>query len=254
MHNLETTISGGHLSGGHLIAGQFGPITFGPWGIECSDQTGFVTLTDAVRNAQQNGDVWHLPSGRIKVDVSTNRLPDPANAIRVLAQFTALDDVALQDAVVRFVFTQNGIDHADIAHQKFRHVNSDKYRLFAVSHATLVGQMGERITVTLDHASTAGRFRPMMYVRDRDDQWIIHARLLPIDPVDHVWLRWANRFFTLSAPGGLAKAIWSVGFLRKFLWRLRERMGRHCPEIQAVPLNILERGQSLRMEVTCTFR
>lgn len=234
-----------------LIHGQFGAIRFGRWGIECSDRQSFVTLTDRPRNVTCRNGVWQLSQGRLHIALSTEQSAPDRVSIR--ADFTALADTALQDAVVRLVFDRHGIAHGIIGGKRLCHRNSDKYRLFPVSRATLVGRAGEHITITLDRADGAGRFAPYLYLRDRDDHWICHARLLPTGQVDQVWLRWANRFFTCSAPDALSRRLWQIAPLRDTLWRLRERKGRRWPEIQAVPLNILKKGHSLSLEVTCHF-
>lgn len=247
MKKLTTTITDNRL-----VCGQYGDIHFGPWGLECSDQQSFVTVTDKARNAKQIGDIWHLSGGRLRIKHETHQ-PTP-NAIQMRLCIHALDDILLQDAVIRLIFDKSAIQHGRIAGKTFHHTNSDKYRLYPTKLVELVGLGGTMISVTLDQADGAQRLEPYMYLRDRDDHWIIHARLLPSDPVDLVWLRWANRLFTLSAPGALSRVLWRIPPVKKLIWRLRERMGRHCPEIQAVPLNRLKAGQSLTMEVTCHFR
>ena len=234
-----------------LIRGQYGDIHFGPWGLECSDRHSFVTLTDQSRNAVRHGDTWHLSGGRLQITYTTDQTS--ANQIRLRLSVKARDDILLQDAVIRLVFDKNPVKHSIIVNQLVHHTNSDKYRLYPAKDVKLIGHDGANITVTLDQADGAGRFDPYMYLRDRDDHWIIHARLLPRDPVDQVWLRWANRLFTLSAPDSLSRSLWRIPPVKKLLWRLRERMGRHCPELQAVPLNELKSGQSLVLEVTCHF-
>ncbi|MFV1850619.1 MAG: hypothetical protein ACMZ66_07920 [Thalassospira sp.] len=235
-----------------LMDGHFGDIHFGAWGIECSDRNSFVTLTDTSRKAFFKDGVWHLASGRLKIELKTAQTS--ASTLTIKAAFTALDDIALQDAVIRTVFDKSNIKHGIIADQTIPHTNSDKYRLHKTDHAKLVSKGGHVVTVHLRKPDGTGRFEPYLYLRDRDDHWIIHARMLPIDPVDHVWLRWANRLFTASAPNAIARLLWKCKPTQKLLWRLRERLGRSCPEIQAVPLNILKSGQSLSMEVTCHFR
>lgn len=234
-----------------LVTGQYGDIRFGPWGFECSDRRSFLTLTDQCRNAHQNGDYWRLAEGDWALDYHA-RQTDP-NTLHIRATLTALRDGLLQDAVIRLVFDKSAIQTGEIAGRIFRHTNSDRYRLYPVHTAQLTGTDGTVLSVTLDRHDGAGRFAPYMYLRDQGDHWIIHARLLPVDPVDYVWLRWANRFFTLSAPHWFAHLVWKCPGGKALFWRLRERLGRHCPEIQAVPLNNIKSGQSLLLEVTCRF-
>ncbi len=236
----------------HLLEGHFGDIRFGAWGIECSDRHSFVTLTDVPRSAFFKDGVWHLASGRLKIELKTAQTSP--NTLTIKAAFIALDDIALQDAVIRTVFDKFNIEHSIIADQTIPHTNSDKYRLHKTDHAKLVSKGGHVVTVRLTKSDGMGRFHPYLYLRDRDDRWIIHARMLPINPVDQVWVRWAHRFFTASAADPIARLIWKFKPTRNLLWRLRERLGRSCPEIQAVPLNILKSGQSLSMEVTCHFQ
>lgn len=238
-----------------LISGHFGAITFGMWGIEFSDRYSFATLTDTPRNACLADDVWQLRQGRWKTRLHTAQT-SPAT-LTASAQFTALDHAPLQDAVLRMVFDKHSIAHGAIAGKTYRHRNSDTYRLYPIHKARdvrLFGTDGHKIIITLDACDGVGRFAPYLYLRDRGDHWIVHARLLPTNPVDQVWLRWANRFFTLSAPDPVARALWDMPGGQKLLWRLRERLGRHCPEIQAVPLNTVLAGQTLSLGVTCRFR
>ncbi|PKR55983.1 hypothetical protein [Thalassospira marina] len=234
-----------------LISGQYGPVTFGPWGVEASDRHSFLTLDDNSRDITQTGQDYQFRQGLWHLDYQTAFDPDD-QSLCIRARFTARVASPLQDAVIRLVFDKSSIDHGIIAGKCIRHTNSDKYRLHPVPNVTL--QAGShRITVTLDHADGAGRFSPFMYLRDRDDHWIIHARLLPHAPIDDIWLRWANRFFTLSCPNALARTIWHLPGGKALFWRLREKWGRHAPEIQAVPLNIIPAGHSLALEVTCRF-
>lgn len=247
MTELKATIADNRLEYGH-----FGDIHFGAWGIECSDRHSFVTLTDTPRSAYFKDGVWHMASGRLKIELKT--VQTSPNTLTIKAAFTALANITLQDAVIRTVFDKSNIKHGFIADQTIPHTNSDKYRLRKTDHVKLVSKGGQVVTVRLTKSDGVGRFQPYLYLRDRDDHWIIHARMLPIEPVDQVWLRWANRFFTASAPDAIARLLWKFKPTQKLLWRLRERLGRSCPEIQAVPLNILKSGQSLSMEVTCHFQ
>ncbi|WP_339780028.1 hypothetical protein [uncultured Thalassospira sp.] len=235
-----------------LISGSFGTVTFGPWGVEASDRISFLTLDDHSRHVQHARSDVDFQNSRWQLEYQT-RHPQGSNAITLSARFTAITGGPLQDAVIRLVFDKSAIDHGIIAGQKVYHRDSDKYRLFPTRKVQLQTRDHHKIDVTLDHADGAGRFAPYMYLRDRDACWIIHARLLPTAPIDDIWLRWANRFFTLTCPQKLARLIWRFPGGKALLWRLRERWGRHAPEIQAVPLNILKPGQSLYLEVTCRF-
>ncbi len=239
------------IKNNRLVCGRYGAVTFGPWGFEASDRQSFLTLDDNSRHIRQNGPDYQFTNGCWQLDYQTH-IDHAQKTIRLCARFIARIDSPLQDAVIRLIFDKSAIDHGMIAQKTYHHKNSDKYRLHPVRDVHL--QAGEnRITVTLDHADGAGRFSPYMYLRDRDDHWIIHARLLPHAPIDDIWLRWANRFFTLSCPNALARMVWHLPGGRSLLWRLREKWGRPAPEIQAVPLNIVPAGQSLVLEVTCHF-
>ncbi|MFH1805429.1 MAG: hypothetical protein ABID63_11135 [Pseudomonadota bacterium] len=235
-----------------LLRGQYGPFGFGNWGFEASDRQSFLTLSETSRHVGRTEDVFEFAEGSWRLEYHTIHDPDH-NLIRITARLTALRDGILQDGVIRLVFDRNGIDSGTLAGRTYRHRNSGRYRLFATRHVALSGG-DHQIDITLDHADGAGRFDPYMYLRDEGDFWIVHARMLPSAPQDVIWLRWANRLFTVTAPEPVARFLWQNRTGKALLWRLRERWGRHAPEIQAVPLNILRRGQSLQMEVTCRFR
>ncbi|OSQ39753.1 hypothetical protein [Thalassospira mesophila] len=257
MPELTTQITDNRLISGsfgpvHFGTNDFGPVNFGPWGFEASDRVSFLTLDDNSRHVNHAGTDINFKNSRWRLEYQT-RPSQKDTAITISARFTALTGGPLQDAVIRLVFDKTAIDHGMIANQKYHHRNSDKYRLFPTRQVQLHTRDDRKIDVTLDHAEGAGRFAPYMYLRDRDESWIIHARLLPIAPIDDIWLRWANRLFTLTCPQKLARLIWKAPGGKAILWRLREKWGRHAPEIQAVPLNILKPGQSLYLEVTCRF-
>ena len=241
-----------HIVDNQLISGSFGPVQFGPWGFEASDRVSFFTLDNNSRHITRAGQDVIFQNSRWRLDYET-RQSQQHGSITLSARFTALTGGPIQDAVVRLVFDKTAIHHGIIANRKFLHHNSDKYRLFPTRKVQLFTHDHHHIDVTLDHAEGTGRFAPYMYLRDRDDCWIIHARLLPAEPIDDIWLRWANRFFTLSCPSKLARLVWKTPGGKAIFWRLREKWGHRAPEIQAVPLNILKPGQSLYLEVTCRF-
>jgi hypothetical protein len=250
------TVLQADIRDGRLIQGQFGSIQFGPWGFEASDRVSFLTTSEQSRHVEvlEHPNRFLFAEGKWALEYQT-RQESHEPTLRINAQFTALRDGLLQDAVIHLVFDKSAFAYGEIANRRINHRNRDKYRLYPVNHVRLCGAE-HSVDISLDHSEGTGRFTPYMYLRDRGDHWIVHARLLPDvkRDIDIVWLRWANRFFTLSAPDRLAKLLWQMPGGKAVLWRTREKLGRLCPEVQAVPLNRLSAGQTLELGVSCRFR
>jgi hypothetical protein len=89
-----------------------------------------------------------------------------------------------------------------------------------------------------------------MYLRDEPGFWIVHARLIPKEPCDLYWIRWANRFGTLSLNDLWSRRLLRTKWLKDGLWYLSERRGGR-PALQAQGLAVLNPGDCLELQAEC---
>ena len=169
------------------------------------------------------------------------------HSIKISQRLTCLDSSLFQDFVMRFCFSKKSFDQALIAGKVIRHVNSNVWHQYPVTEVIL-----QNVTTVLSikvlGADTAGKFKQEMYVRDEPDHWIVHARMIPIEPYALYWIRWANRFFRLSLGARFSSLLLMVTPLKKILWYLGERKGGK-PNLQAQGLARLKEGEVLSFDV-----
>lgn len=167
--------------------------------------------------------------------------------IKMTQRLTCLDKSLFQDFVMRFCFSKASFDLARIAGKTIRHNNSNIWHQYPVKEVILENELSQ-LSVKVAGAETAGKFRQEMYVRDEPDHWIVHARMVPVEPYALYWIRWSNRLFRLSLGARVSSLLLSIGPLRRALWYLGERKGGR-PNFQAQGLACLARGEELSLEV-----
>jgi hypothetical protein len=167
--------------------------------------------------------------------------------IKMSQRLTCLENSLFQDFVMRFCFSKESFDQAQIAGRVIRHVNSNVWHQYAVKEVVLENELVQ-LSVRLLGAETAGKFRQEMYVRDEPNHWIVHARMIPVEPYALYWIRWANRFFRLSLGARISSLLLMITPLKRMLWYLGERKGGK-PNLQAQGLARLNKGEVLSFDV-----
>ena len=148
---------------------------------------------------------------------------------------------------MRFCFSKESFDYAEIAGRRIRHTNSNVWHQYPVTEVILQNKDTRLSVKVVGVVESAGKFKQEMYVRDEPDHWIVHARLMPIEPYALYWIRWSNRFFRLSFGAHFSSLLLSIPPLKKMLWYLAERNGG-SPNIQAQGLACLTNGDVLSLD------
>lgn len=237
-----------------------------PWGVETADSWGFFSLENGIgyRNLvscekfQHNS---HVSSASLRVEMpegnwellTCDKLQK--NSIERYVHLKTLSDSWFMDFVMRFRFQKKFFNYAEIAGLKIEHQNSNIYHQFQVNEATLVGnkyRMKLNIIETLYEQS----FACYLYVRDYNDEWVVHVRLLPTQNHKMI-IKLCNKWTkTKPLPLLISDEILRKNWLRKKLLYRSERnpyqnkvMRLICPN--AFPLVNLKPEQELMIKAEC---
>lgn len=236
-----------------------GNITGDQWGPETADRGSFFTLTDLPRGCRVKPiSLSSIPGGftkRVETEMAEGHwfldltVRHEGSKIRVQQDLSCLADSVFQDFVVRFKFHRNSFEIATINGHCIEHRNRNIWHQYAARNAVLRGPHGTA-QVSSRNSMTCGKFISCIYVRDEPGFWIVHVRLIPSEPCDLYWIRWANRFFTVSLGDYWSRQILHWEWLKRKLWYLAERKGGR-PALQAQGLTRLARGQKIGLEAEC---
>lgn len=233
-----------------------------PFGIEFADSHSFFSLTgegwgcevEDVSSERSSNSVSticniRLHSGYFRLEY-TDSFDEKQNHIIRNAKLTALEDSYLLDFVIRYRFVENAFDAAYIDTHTVTHIHKNIYHQYPTD-TVLLGNQHYRMQIQrLSYQGTG--FRPVSYVRDAKEGWIVHMRLLP--NVASKWIvkynaRWYDRAlpqllsFPLRMPGIRERiAYWAE---RKPHQLRRRTISRY---ISAYPLFHLKKGQQVSME------
>ncbi len=236
-----------------------------PWGIETADSSAFFSLEKDVgyryKTLQQS--IHHgthtfcadiktkMREGQWHLQVS-DKITDAHNIIR-RAEAVCLEDSYFMDFVMRFRFKKKFIKHAEIADKKIIHNNTNVYNQYPVNKVVLQGS-DYKIKIDITNSTVPEKMKPFMYVRDADDEWVVHVRMLPEDwdkEIIKVCNRWAQ---TRPLPLWMSRVILNIPSLKKHLWYRNEVNPYKNPVLKRMNLNAfpmvkLLKGDCLMWEV-----
>lgn len=235
-----------------------------PWGAETADEWSFFSLEKGVGYRHQrlnerlewdeknnNGNIeCQMRQGHFRLQFEDRLLND--EVLRSLSLET-LESTVLMDFVLRFRFKKEFFPKALIAGNTFEHINSNVYHQFAVSEASLFG-LDQKITIRIDEAIFPSSFKPHLYVRDRGDEWIIHARMIPVKH-DRERIKICNALFMTSPiPRWLGNFLLRSNTIRNQLWYRGERAPYATSffrwlNLNAFPFCTLPKGEKLSWKV-----
>lgn len=253
-------VSALYISGKNLIF---------PWGIETADFSSFFSLENGVgyryssiRDVLDFDDthfrreiVCDMRHGKWSLECE-DRIVSEFRIARA-AKITAIEDSFLMDFVVRFRIRKKYVTRAMIAGRSFVHAGTNIYYQYPTREAFLDTSFG-RVRIGIEEFDGAGRFSPFMYVRDRGEEWIIHARLLP-DPPTHTTIKLCNSFFkTRPIPQWMTEEILKSKSIRDALWYRGERRPYASRALRwlnpcAFGLSMLPKGSSLELKCGLEF-
>lgn len=161
-----------------------------PWGIETADSWGFFSLEKNIgyRHFRTDKDTHReIKKSQLNLEVE---MPEGHWIMRVADQLTeksvirtvnlnTLKESWFMDFVMRFRFKKKYFDYAEIADKKIIHANSNVYHQYPVNEAWLKGKK-YNVHLQVQDLIHGDEFAPFLYVRDYQDEWIIHIRFLPL--------------------------------------------------------------------------
>lgn len=235
-----------------------------PWGVETADSWAFYSMEKNIGYRYQElaftrdlSDAKYTTSQHIKMKegewkLSTTDEIIDHSVIRT-AELVCVEDSILMDFVVRFRFKKKYFNQAMIADQKIPHTMSNVYHQYVTNEATLEGE-NLKLTVNIIGSETSGRFTPHLYVRDHQDEWVVHARMIPNSSDKDVIKLCSKYFATSPLPNIMTKSFLSFSNVKDYLWYHSE----HSPyknrlmkffSPNAFPMIRLKKGQSLKWRV-----
>jgi len=236
-----------------------------PWGMETADSSAFFSLEDGVGYRYQmiSREVDHtdqhyrgcyvvqMVEGKWKLNIEDKILSE--HSLHRTAKLLCLEDSHFMDFVMRFRFKKSYFPFAMIDGKKFQHANTNIYYQYPVREASLEGEKYQ-ITLNVEEVQCPESLSPYMYVRDHEDEWVVHARMLPVNwdkEVVKLCNPWAK---TRPLPQVLSNFLLAVPAIKKSLWYRGEKkpftnriMRRINP--LACPIVKLKQGEELLWKV-----
>jgi hypothetical protein len=222
--------------------------------------TFFSSEDEGVGYASREGFRWvHTPRGNswemtslvryddAFVDVKETGHLEGAAGHRSLV-ISAREDSFLMDAVLRFVIPLEKIEHVQVGSVTVRHRRANRYHQTAMCPVVFRTRSGRTVTFTPRCSSVPPGMEPLVYVRDEQDRWVFHVRLLAVRPA-RTLLKGCHRLFNKPFPK------WAQRFASRFprliarTLYLRERVSQRIP-FQANGAVLVERGSSFTLEVS----
>lgn len=205
-----------------------------PWGFETADSSAFFSLEEGVgyrysldKDEYFSNDfvskaniVTNMQEGRWELSVN-DRIDSENTVIRKVEAIT-LEDTIFMDFVMRFRFKKDIVEYAKIADKILYHQNTNIYNQYPVDSVLLkCKKFNIKITI-LDKQVPIG-LEPVIYVRDRNDEWVVHVRMIPRQwdkEVIKICTKWAQ---TRPIPQILSKYLLSFRIIRDALWYRGEK-------------------------------
>ena len=238
-----------------------------PWGMETADSDAFFSLDTSVgyrydilahaHNADEkvNENLFQVKMKEGQWQLKCQDKITTEDCIERSAELTALDDTVLMDFVLRFRFLKDNFSQAMIDDKIINHENSNRYHQYSVREVKLLGALGS-VCISIDEQICTQNFLPQMYVRDRGDEWIIHARMMPVKPHKTVIKLCSRWFRTKALPQFLTNVLLSSGLIRDQLLYRNERnpytaLVARFFNPNAFHMGLLKKGEKLKWKVKC---
>lgn len=235
-----------------------------PWGIETADSSSFFSLEDGVGWRYEIVEEDYCQGlGSYKYTVVSQMLEGrwklqgedwiENNKIYRIAVLEAETDVFLLDFVLRYRFNKEFFSKACIAGKNITHKNSNVYYQYATDELSLFGEKMD-IILRVNEAETTNKMRPELYVRDFNDEWVVHARMLPTYPEKKV-IKLCNSWYdTKPLPKKLNDLLCNNDIIYEYLKYHNERTPyKHFISQKinpnAFPLICLKKGEKLKWKV-----
>lgn len=201
-----------------------------PWGFETADSSAFFSLeknvgyrynilkeTSASNSETNNGEiVVKMREGKWKL-IHEDKIINN-NTIHRKYDLKCLEDSFFMDYVTRFRFKKEFFKKALIDDKTFFHENTNIYHQYPVDEVKLFGKKNYDVVIKTIKSSVPEGMKSFMYVRDREDEWIVHSRMLPIR-FDKNVIKLCNEWFkTRPIPNIFTKIVLKNKKWKNNLW------------------------------------
>lgn len=237
-----------------------------PFGIETSDTYSFFSLESTVGYRYKEIDskskysnlcyeyekIIDMHDGKWKLNgveqIRENKLIRTVNVI-------CLEDSYFIDFVMRFRVKKEFFDLAHIDGKQIPHRCTNIYYQYPVDNVSLTGKY--RVDIRVMDCIVPVKMFPYMYVRDHEDEWVIHARMVPQD-CDRKVIKLCNSFCkTKPIPQWMTDILCSNNRIYEYLKYHNERtpytnriIRRISPN--AFPLVLVKKGEELSWTIEMT--
>jgi len=205
-----------------------------PWGFETADSSAFYSLEDGfgyrykiLNQSIEFSDkhykaeiVTKMKEGKWKLKI--NDYIENENIINRYVEAITLEDSYFMDFVMRFRFKKEFIRFAKIADNVIYHKNTNIYYQYPVKEVFLKGKEFD-IKISIIDKIVPKKMKPVMYVRDNNEEWIVHVRMIPEKwdkEVIKLCTSWAK---TRPLPQYLSNILLKWKWLKNELWYRGEK-------------------------------
>ncbi|WP_312518527.1 hypothetical protein [Anaerospora sp.] len=238
-----------------------------PWGFETADSSAFFSLEAGVGWRHQclkefyDSSLDHFTANivtQMKEGKWELNIADKIESLNQVTRFVEAqchEESIFMDFVMRFRFKKEHFEFAQISGKKIYHKASNVYHQYPVNVVVLSGNQFD-IKIKIMDSKVPSQMEPVMYVRDSDNEWVVHVRMLPKiyeKEVIKICTRWAR---TRPLPQPLSNLILKNKKLRNFLW-YRGEVNPHNYNFplklfnpSAYPMCRLARGTKLMWKVS----
>ena len=241
-----------------------------PWGVEFADSSTFYSIEDGFGyrytrlERRESSDsfshevveVVRMREGLVRMELS-ERLETPYELRRVCT-VTCLEETTLMDFVLRFRFVAVEFPQGYIAGEVLPFVGSCVYHQYPVETAA-VGNDRYSIRVEVIEKVVPDCMKAYVYLRDGEDAWVLHVRMLPAT-WDKEVIKLCSRWFgTRPLPQWLSVPLLRIRQVRETLWYRGEKRPWKNRLVcifspNAYPMVRLKKGDILRWDVVCRVR
>jgi len=238
-----------------------------PWGVEFADSSAFYSLEDGIGYryelvehqvsidslSYKVNQIVRMREGLVRLKLEET-LTSPRE-LRRICTLTCLEDTTLMDFVMRYRFQHSSFPMGYIGGRELLFTGSNIYHQYKVNVAS-VGNSDFSISVKIAEKSVPSCMTGKMYLRDCDNAWILHARMLPISWDKEVIKLCSKWFGTRPLPQWVSVPLLKILLIRKALWYRGERLPYRNWFISlfapnAFPMLTLNKGEVLRWDIIC---
>lgn len=198
-----------------------------PWGIETADSSAFFSLE---RNVGYRYEVinssYNKKNNLYEYKVETKMFEGgfvltgkdylKDNLINRKVSLECLEDSFFMDFVMRYRFKKEFFQYAVINNKIIEHKCSNIYFQYPVKTVSLIGEK-YNISIKIIDYYCSEFMNPYMYVRDHEDEWVVHVRMIPIN-WEKIVIKLCNNWYkTKPLPQRFSNIILKSNRLKQYL-------------------------------------